>query len=136
MNILPHGPAFEADFQAEQPVLGDSIPFREQRFHLRPAHGWDCTDYNLNRYGDLCLTFRHADSNHSAELNIRPGDAAPAHLASGLVWLIGRLGDRYYGTHPERDRQRSAARDLLDRLEGAIEGARADLARADEEVTA
>jgi hypothetical protein len=50
------------------------------------------------------------------------------------VWLIGRLGDRHYGTDAERDRQRAAARDLLDRLEGSIAGARADLDRAEQEV--
>jgi hypothetical protein len=136
VNILPHGPAWDVDFQAEQPVLGDGCPFREQRLHIRPANGWECSDYNISRYGDLCLTFRHSDSNHSAELNIRPGDAAPHQLAAGLVWLIARLGDRHYGTPDERRLQMGRALVLLDRIEGAVAGARAELDRVEQEVQA
>jgi len=134
MNILPHGPAWDVDLQAEQPVIGDSLPFREQRLNIRAAAHWGCSDIHLGRYGDLCLTFRHNDSNQTAELNIRPGDDAAPRLGSALVWLVARQGDRCYGTPEEQARQRAAAADLLDRLEGAIAGARADLDRTEEEV--
>lgn len=130
MNIILHGPAWEVDLQAEQPVIGDGCPFREQRLHIRSARGWTLSDFSLSRYGDFTLTWRHDDSNQTAELNLRPDDDHGRHLASGLVWMVARLGDAHYGNDADRRASRARASELLDRLEGAITGARAALAES------
>jgi hypothetical protein len=133
MTSTAHRPAWDVSQQTETAIAGDPLIFREQRLHVYSTGQWLVRNVHLQRCGYITITLGHPDTNETAEIEIRHTDwqGAASEIHNAIVCFVQRAGDSRRNLE-----ERTAAADFLDRVQGAISGARAELARADEEVAA
>jgi fructose-specific component phosphotransferase system IIB-like protein len=126
MTIINDRPAFHCAQQLEIPLAGDPNVWRRERLYVHTATGWEPASLQLHRDGDISYTMRDADSSDAAEIVIRVGDSArgQAQMESAIVWFVSRIGAVNNPDNQDR------AQLLIDRITGALDSARADLAAA------
>lgn len=126
-------PAWDISQQTETAIAGSPLIFREQRLNIYSAGQWRVRNVHLQRCGYITITLGHPDNNETAEIEIRhtDWDGAATELHNAIVWFVQRAGDSRRNLE-----ERTAAVDFLDRVQGAIDGARAALESSRQEVAA
>jgi hypothetical protein len=126
MTIINDRPAFHCSQQLETPLAGDPNVWRRERLYLHAATGWEPSSIQLHRDGDITYTLRDADTCDAAEVVLRVGDyeRGQAQMEYAIVWFISRIGA------VSRPDAQDRAELLIDRIAGALDSARADLAAA------
>jgi hypothetical protein len=124
MTTTAQRPAWDISQQTDTAIAGDPLIFRDQRLMVYSTGHWQVRDVHLQRSGYITITLGHPDTNESAEIEIRHTDweGAARELHNAIVWFVQRAGDSRRNID-----ERQAAECFLDRLEGAIAGARAAL---------
>ena len=124
MTTTAQRPAWDVSQQTDTAIAGSPLIFRDQRLMVYSTGHWLVRDVHLQRSGTITMTLGHPDTNESAEIEIRHTDweGAARELHNAIVWFVQRAGDSRRNSD-----ERQAAECFLDRVEGAIAGARAAL---------
>ena len=133
MSTNHRSPAWDVSQQTETAIAGSPLIFREQRLNIYSAGHWQVRNVHLQRCGYITTTLAHPDTNETAEIELRHTDwqGGAAELHNAVVWFVQRAGDSRRNLE-----EQTAAADFLDRVQGAIDGARAALEASREQVAA
>jgi hypothetical protein len=122
-----HSQSIRATLTSTEPVLGAAYVSVTETLDLSPDHNWEPAYYDLWRDGQIRIRLQDSDSDRRADLVFTPQrSCAREALESAVVSYVAQCGSYW---------QESAAADkaqLLERLAGALESARADFAKSAE----
>lgn len=130
---------FRATLTSTESVIGQSWVSSTEDLSIDTVRGWEIYNIDLGKFGDISI--QHLADDRDSRANVflnRPqqSDLGRAVMADAVVSYVARLGDCYI-SHGEDPAPIAAwPLETLDRIAGALEGARNQLNARIEQRTA